>query len=140
MNPLSALLPGSLAIEAGVSPGVLNVLGGAVEAGVALSSYVKIRKISFTSSVVVGKKIQVAATNSNLKMVTLELGGKSPVLTSEDVRLDEAVEEGSQFLAFNGQGCVLGMRIYMHESIAEKYLEGLKARGGLCGVAWGGSV
>jgi len=109
MNPLSALLLGSLAIETGV----------------ALSSYVKIRKISFT---VVGKKIQVAATNSNLKRVTLELGGKSPVLVSEDVRLDEAVGEGSRFLAFNGQGCVLATRIYVHESIAEKYLEGLKAR------------
>ena len=44
------------------------------------------------------------------------------------MRLDEAVEEGSRFLTFNGQGCVLGMRIYMHESIGEKYLEGLKTR------------
>ena len=60
MNPLSTLLLGSLAIEAGV----------------VLSSHVKIRKISFTGSVAVSKKIQVAATNSNLKGVTLELGGK----------------------------------------------------------------
>ena len=74
MNPLSALLLGSLAIEAGVPPGVLNVLGGAAEAGVAPSPYVKIRKIGFTGSVAVCKKDQVAATNSNLKRVTLELG------------------------------------------------------------------
>ena len=50
------------------------------------------------------------------------------MLVFEDARLDEAVEEGSRFLAFNGQGCVLGTRIYVHESIADKYLEGLKAR------------
>lgn len=115
MNPLSTLLLGSLAIEAGVPPSVLNILGGAAEASVALSSHVKIRKISFT---VVGKKVQVAATNSNLKRVTLELGGKSPVFVFEDARLDEAVGESSRFLAFNGQGCVLGIRIYVHEGIA----------------------
>jgi aldehyde dehydrogenase (NAD+) len=80
MNPPPTLLLGSLAIEAGVPPGVLNVLGGAVEAGVALGSHAKTRKISFTGSVAVSKKIQAAATNSNVKRVTLELGGKSPVL------------------------------------------------------------
>ena len=82
MNPFSTLLLGSLAIEASVLPGVLNVLGGAAEAGVALSSHVKIRKISFTGSVAVGKKIRVAATNSDLKKVTLD--GKSPVLVFEE--------------------------------------------------------
>ena len=57
MNPPSTLLLGSLAIEASVPPGVLNVLGGAAETGVALSSHVKIRKISFTDSMAIGKKI-----------------------------------------------------------------------------------
>ena len=60
--------------------------------------------------------------------MTLELGEKSPVLVFEDARLDKAVGEGSRFLAFNGQGCVLGARIYVRESVTEKYLEGLKAR------------
>ena len=89
MNPLSTLLLGPLAIETGV----------------ALSSHVRIRKISFTGGVAVSKKIQVAATNSNLKRMTLEMGGKSSVLVSEDARLDEAVEEGRAACSECGSTC-----------------------------------
>lgn len=110
MNPLSTLLLGLLVIEAGVLPGVLNILGGAAEAGVALSSHVNIRKISFTGGVAVSKKIQVAATNSNLKRVTLEIGGKSSVLVSEDARLDKAVEEGRAACSERGSTCTRASR------------------------------
>ncbi|KAI9744899.1 MAG: hypothetical protein M1818_001824 [Claussenomyces sp. TS43310] len=128
MNPFSTLALGELAIEAGFPKGALNVIVGAAAAGQALSSHMKIRKISFTGSVAVGKKIQIAATQSNLKRVTLELGGKSPVLVFDDADLDLAVSEASNFLALNGQGCVLGTRVYVHESIAEKFVAGLKMR------------
>lgn len=126
MNPFSSLILASLAIEAGIPPGVLDVLVGAVEAGAALSSHMKIRKISFTGSVTVGKKIQTAATNSNLKRVTLELEGKSPVVVFDDADLADAIEQGSRFLMINGQGCVLGTRIYVQEPIVDAYLVGLK--------------
>jgi len=127
VNPLSTLLLGELAIQAGFPPGTLNILLGAVEAGTALSLHPKIRKISFTGSMAVGKKIQVAAAQSNLKRVTLELGGKSPVLIFPDADLENAIRESASFLSLNGQGCVLGTRIYVHESIADMYLAGLKA-------------
>lgn len=68
MNPFSTLYIGELAIKAEIPPGVLNVLVAAAEAGIALSSHLKIRKISFTESMTVGKKIQIAATQCNLKM------------------------------------------------------------------------
>lgn len=128
MNPFSTLILGELAIEAGMPPGTLNILVGAAEAGVALSSHMKIRKISFTGSVAVGKKIQVAATNSNLKRVTLECGGKSPVIVFDDADLNSAIENASSFLSLNGQGCILGTRIYVQEAVTEKFIEGLKAR------------
>jgi len=126
-NPFSTLLLGQLAIDAGIPPGVLNILVGAGEAGAALASHLKVRKISFTGSVATGKKVQIAGTNSNLKRVTLELGGKSPVLVFPDAELDHAAQSGASFMALNGQGCVLGTRIYVHEDIAEAYLGRLKA-------------
>lgn len=127
MNPLSTLYLGELAIEAGFPPGTVNILLGAVEAGTALSSHMKIRKISFTGSMAVGKKIQVAAAQSNLKRVTLELGGKSPAIIFPDADLSTAIQESASFLQLNGQGCILGTRIYVHESIAETFVAGLKA-------------
>jgi aldehyde dehydrogenase (NAD+) len=128
MNPFSTLLLGELAIKAGFPSGALNILVGDVEAGNALSSHMRIRKISFTGSMAVGKKIQVAAANSNLKRVTLELGGKSPVLVFDDADLSVAVEGSSSFLALNGQGCILGTRVYVQEGIAEEFLKALTAR------------
>jgi len=126
-NSFSSLLLAQLAIDAGIPAGVLNVLVGAGEAGAALASHLKIRKISFTGSVATGKKVQIAGTNSNLKRVTLELGGKSPVIVFPDAELDSAAQSGSLFLMLNGQGCVLGTRIYVHEDIAQAYLARLKA-------------
>ncbi|KAF2022758.1 aldehyde dehydrogenase [Setomelanomma holmii] len=126
-NPFSSLFLAQLAVEAGIPAGVLNVIVGAGEAGAALASHMKIRKISFTGSVATGKKVQIAGTNSNLKRVTLELGGKSPVIVFPDADLANAAQSGASFLALNGQGCVLGTRIYVHEDIADAYLAQLKA-------------
>ncbi|KAI9832292.1 MAG: hypothetical protein M1819_004470 [Sarea resinae] len=126
-NPFSTLLLGSLATAAGIPPGVLNILVGTASAGAALSSHPKIRKISFTGSVAVGKKIQIAATQSNVKSVTLELGGKTPIIVFPDADLDLAIANASAFLVLNGQGCVLGTRIFVHETIAAAFLARLKA-------------
>lgn len=127
VNPFSTLYLGELAIEAGVPQGVLNVIVGAGTAGAALASHMRIRKISFTGSLAIGRKIQVAAAQSNLKRVTLELGGKSPVLVFDDADLENAVTNAMAFVSLNGQGCVLGTRIYVQEGIADSFVKGLKS-------------
>lgn len=123
MNPLSIFGAAELANEAGIPPGVLNVLTGGVEAGEALASHMKIRKISFTGSVPVGKKVQIAAARSNLKSCTLELGGKTPVIVFADSDIPKAAACATSFLYMNGQGCVLGTRIYVHTSILDAFLK-----------------
>ncbi|OCK79497.1 aldehyde dehydrogenase [Lepidopterella palustris CBS 459.81] len=127
-NPFSSLYLGELAIQAGIPPGVLNVLIGTVECGSALATHMKIRKISFTGSVVVGKKIQVAAAQSNLKSVTLELGGKTPVIVFPDADIDLAAADSYGFMRLNGQGCVLGTRIFVHEDVVDEYVTKLKVK------------
>jgi aldehyde dehydrogenase (NAD+) len=126
LNPISSLALGDIALQAGFPPGALNILVGGPDTGVALSTHMKIRKISFTGSIVVGQKIQAAAALSNLKRVTLELGGKSPVLVFADADLPNAIQNSAVFLTLNGQGCAFGTRIYVHESVADAYIEGLK--------------
>ncbi|OCK75160.1 aldehyde dehydrogenase [Lepidopterella palustris CBS 459.81] len=133
LNPFSTLAFGELANEAGFPPGVINILIGAAEAGAALASHMKIRKISFTGSALTGKKIQVAAAQSNLKRVTLELGGKSPVVVFDDADVDNAVANSMSFVSLNGQGCVLGTRIYVQRGIADEFVQKLK--GGVEGFA-----
>lgn len=126
-NPFAPLRLAALATEAGIPPGVVNCVTGNVESGVALSSHMKIRKISFTGSIATGKQVQVAAAKSNLKSVTLELGGKSPIIVLPDANLDKAAEGCTQFLNLNGQGCILATRAYIHESIIDEMLPRIKA-------------
>ena len=133
LNPFSTMYLGELATSAGVPAGALNILVGGVESGQALSSHMRIRKISFTGSLMVGRKIQAAAAKSNLKRVTLELGGKSPVLVFDDANIEEAVRNAMSFLAFNGQGCVLGTRIYVQSGVAQNFVDQLKQQ--VSGVA-----
>lgn len=121
-NPFSTLFMAALSTSAGIPPGVINCLTGSVEAGQALASHAKIRKISFTGSIAAGKHVQVAAAQSNLKSVTLELGGKSPVVVFADADVDSAVNGIMTFLLMNGQGCALGTRVYVHESVADDVL------------------
>ena len=92
MTPLSALRVCMMVEEAGFPPGVLNVVTGyGTTVGAAISSHMKIDKVAFTGSTAVGRKIMEAAARSNLKNVTLELGGKSPNIIFNDADLDQAV-------------------------------------------------
>lgn len=119
-NPFSTLFLASLTKEAGIPDGVLNCLVGGAEAGEALASHMKVRKISFTGSIPTGKKVQIAAAKSNLKSVTTELGGKPPHILFPDADLEKAIPAVAMFLAFNGQGCALPTRLYVHEDIADE--------------------
>lgn len=90
--PLMAAALGNLIIEAGFPPGVLQVLSGDGSTGALLASHMKFSKISFTGSIPIGKTVQRLAAQSNLKRVTLELGGKSPAVVFDDANMDNAVE------------------------------------------------
>lgn len=91
--PLSSLKLAALAKEAGFPPGVLNVLSGfGLPTGSAMALHMKIRKISFTGSVMTGKKIMKMSADSNLKNVSLELGGKSPAIIFEDADIAAAAK------------------------------------------------
>lgn len=82
---------GPLFVQAGFPPGVVQILSGAGTTGAALASHPRISKISFTGSAAIGRKVQEAATKSNMKRVTLELGGKSPAIVFPDAPMDVAV-------------------------------------------------
>jgi aldehyde dehydrogenase (NAD+) len=97
-----------------------------VECGSALANHIKVRKISFTGIVAVGRKIQVAAARSNLKSVTLDLGGKTPVIVFPDADIDLAVTDSSGFMRLGGQGCVLGTRIFAHEAVVDNISQSSK--------------
>jgi len=93
ITPLTAIRMCSILKEAGVPDGVVNVVTGyGNTVGEAISSHLKIQKVAFTGSTLVGRKIMEAAAKSNLKNVTLELGGKSPNIIFDDADLDEAVK------------------------------------------------
>ncbi|OPB42775.1 hypothetical protein A0O28_0084110 [Trichoderma guizhouense] len=106
--PLSPLLFARLAKEAGLPPGVLNVLSGfGNPCGDAIARHMEIRKISFTGSHATGKIVQRAAAESNLKVCTLELGGKSPLIVFEDADLEKAAAAAAFSITFNsGQICM----------------------------------
>ena len=97
----------SLAKEAGLPPGVLNIISGIGKvAGAAISHHMDIDKVAFTGSTAVGREIMKAAANSNLKKVTLELGGKSPNIVFDDADIDEAIKWTNFGIFYNhGQCC-----------------------------------
>jgi aldehyde dehydrogenase (NAD+) len=124
-TPLSALRVGELIVEAGFPEGVVNLLPGyGPTAGGALSRHMDIDKVAFTGSTEVGKIIMKAAADSNLKRVTLELGGKSPNIVLADANMDEAVE-GSHFALFFNQGqcCCAGSRVFVEEKIYDEFVQ-----------------
>ena len=103
------------------------VTGGG-KVGALLASHMQIAKISFTGSAGSGRQVQIAAAKSNLKHVSLELGGKSPSIIFDDANLENAVGHNSQgFLLNSGQVCVAGSRILVQEGIAPEFIELLKA-------------
>ncbi|BFZ59531.1 hypothetical protein YB2330_000542 [Saitoella coloradoensis] len=121
--PLTSIKMAELIHQAGFPPGVINIIAGfGPTAGAPMAKHMKVRKIAFTGSARTGKLIQEMATQSNLKNVTLELGGKSPCVVFDDADIDAAVA-GSQFsIQWNsGQICIANSRIYVHEKIAEEF-------------------
>lgn len=124
-TPLSALIAGRLVKEAGFPPGVINVISGFGKvAGAAISSHMDIDKVAFTGSTPVGRTVMKAAANSNLKKVTLELGGKSPNIVFNDADIDNAISWVNFGIFFNqGQCCCAGSRIYVQEGIYDKFVQ-----------------
>ncbi|KAK0551659.1 hypothetical protein OC846_002879 [Tilletia horrida] len=127
-TPLSALKMCELINEAGFPKGVVNVVSGfGPVAGAAIASHMDIHKIAFTGSTLVGRQIMQVAAKTNLKKVTLELGGKSPNVIYDDADLEQAVKWCAFGFAFNaGQCCCAGTRVYVQESIHEKFMARLK--------------
>lgn len=122
-TPFASIYLGKLIAESGFPPGVFQVLTGDGYTGALLAEHLEIRKISFTGSGASGKKVQVAAANSNLKQVTLELGGKSPAVVFADCNLEKAVQETVRsILAKTGQTCIAISRIYVEKPIYSEFV------------------
>jgi len=115
--------------EAGLPAGILNIVTGFGEtAGAALASSTNVDKVCFTGSVDVGKKIVQAAT-SNLKRVTLELGGKSPNIVFADADLESTIPAAATAIFRNtGQVCCAGSRLYVERKVFDKVVEGIGVR------------
>ncbi|HEX3875344.1 MAG TPA: aldehyde dehydrogenase family protein [Bryobacteraceae bacterium] len=129
-TPLSALRVGELLVEAGYPEGVVNILPGyGPTAGGAIARHMDVDKVAFTGSTEVGQIIMEAAAKSNLKRVTLELGGKSPNIVFADTNIDEAVEGAHFGLFFNhGQCCCAGSRVFVEQKIYDEFVEKSGAR------------
>jgi aldehyde dehydrogenase (NAD+) len=133
-TPLTALRVAELAQEAGFPEGVINVIPGyGPTAGAALTSHMDVDKVAFTGEYTTGQIIMEAAARSNLKRVTLELGGKSPNVVFADADLDAAVEGAYFGLFFNqGQCCCAGSRLFVedkvHDQFVDKMLKKAKSR------------
>jgi phenylacetaldehyde dehydrogenase len=127
-TPLSMLALADMIAEAGFPSGTVNIVNGlGAEAGAALAAHPLVDKISFTGSTATGRKI-VQAALGNLKKVSLELGGKSPVIVMPDADLEAAIS-GVAFATFflQGQNCMAGTRIFAHADIYDALIEGLAA-------------
>lgn len=129
-TPLSALMAANLIKEAGFPPGVINIISGFGRvAGAALSAHMDVDKIAFTGSTGVGRQIMKAAADSNLKKVTLELGGKSPNIVFDDADIENTISWVNFGIFFNhGQCCCAGSRVYVQEGIYDKFVARFKAR------------
>ncbi|QIW99829.1 hypothetical protein AMS68_005347 [Peltaster fructicola] len=129
-TPLGALVAARLIKEAGFPPGVVNIISGFGKvAGAAIASHMDVDKVAFTGSTVVGRQILKAAAGSNLKKVTLELGGKSPNIVFEDADIDNAISWVNFGIFFNhGQCCCAGSRIFVQDTIYDKFIQRFKER------------
>jgi aldehyde dehydrogenase (NAD+) len=127
-TPFAALALGPLIKEAGFPPGVFQVLSGDGSTGALIASHMRVRKVSFTGSIPTGKKIQEMAAKSNLKRVTLELGGKSPAVFFDDCNMDNAITWAVNALAANtGQVCFAATRVYVQEGVYDDFVKRYKA-------------
>lgn len=130
-TPLTTLMLGMLTRQAGFPDGVVNIVTGPGQpTGEAMTLHPDIDKIGFTGSTRVGKRIMEAAAQSNLKKVSLELGGKSPNVLFADADLDAALASLTWSSFYNtGQECTLGSRVYVEAPIYEKVVEALRESG-----------
>ncbi len=128
LTPLTALLMGELTKEVGIPDGVFNiVVGHGADAGAALSEHADVDKIAFTGSTAVGKIILQAAA-SNMKKVSLELGGKSPVVVFPDADLERVIPGAARGAFFlQGQNCMAGTRLLVHADVYDQVVDGVAA-------------
>lgn len=125
--PLGALALGALCKEV-FPPGTVNIINGTGKTGALMASHMDIRAIAFTGSTATGRKIQEYAAKSNLKRVSLELGGKSPSLIFDDADIEVAVSKSMEgILANTGQICAMASRVFVQEGIADKFIDTLKS-------------
>src|ERR1700687_3336882 len=129
-TPLTALRVGELMMEAGFPEGVVNLLPGyGPTAGAAIARHMDVDKVAFTGSTEVGHLIMRAAADSNLKRVTLEIGGQSPNIVFADADMEQAIEGAHFALFFNqGQCCCAGSRLYVEEKAYDEFVEKSAAR------------
>jgi acyl-CoA reductase-like NAD-dependent aldehyde dehydrogenase len=138
-TPLTALRLGELVLEAGFPDGVINILTGPGEpTGAAMVANMGVDKVAFTGSTETGRKILRASADSNLKKVSLELGGKSPNVIFADADIESAVK-GANWAIFStaGQECVAGSRLFIERPVYEQVLEGLRQQAGRIRVGSG---
>ncbi|KGO69342.1 Aldehyde dehydrogenase, N-terminal [Penicillium italicum] len=130
ITPLSALVAAELIVQAGFPSGVINIVTGYGNiAGSAISRHMGVDKIAFTGSTAVGRQILKDAASSNLKKVTLELGGKSPNIVFNDADLDRAASWVVNGIFSNmGQNCCAGSRIYVQSGIYDAFIQKLKEK------------
>ncbi|KAI8922810.1 aldehyde dehydrogenase domain-containing protein [Entophlyctis helioformis] len=127
-TPMTALKMAQLSIEAGFPPGIFNVISGyGPTAGEAIVRHPDVSKVAFTGSTPTGRRIAIAAAETNLKKVSLELGGKSPNIVFADADVDMAVAAAFGGIFFNaGQVCAAGSRVFVHEDIHDQFVAKFK--------------
>ncbi|XP_076351256.1 cytosolic 10-formyltetrahydrofolate dehydrogenase-like isoform X2 [Tachypleus tridentatus] len=125
VSPLTALKLAELVVRAGFPPGVINILPGAGSlCGQAIADHPLVRKLGFTGSTPIGMQIMKSCAVSNLKKVSLELGGKSPLIIFSDCDLDRAVRQGMSGVFFNkGENCIAAGRLFIEESIHDEFVK-----------------
>ena len=129
ITPLSALKLAEIYTEAGVPDGVFNVVQGDGRVGALLAGHPEIAKLSFTGGVETGKKVMALAGSSSLKEVTLELGGKSPLIVFEDANLERAADIATTANFFSsGQVCTNATRVFIHRSLKSAFEDKLLER------------
>ncbi|XP_071528563.1 cytosolic 10-formyltetrahydrofolate dehydrogenase isoform X3 [Panulirus ornatus] len=124
VSPLTALKFAELSVRAGIPPGVINVLPGTGSVcGQAIADHPDVRKLGFTGSTEIGQVIMKSCAESNLKKVSLELGGKSPFIIFADCDLDKAVRMGMSSVFFNkGENCIAAGRLFVEDSIHDEFV------------------
>ncbi|MHB9848791.1 aldehyde dehydrogenase family protein [Streptomyces krungchingensis] len=134
---LTVLAMGRVLLEAGVPEGVVNVVTGHGRVGAALAAHDDVDKVSFTGSTAVGKEI-VEAAAGNLKKLSLELGGKSPVIVLPDADLDQVIQGVAMGIFWNtGQICTSGTRLFVHRDVFEEVVQGVAEYGRSLKVGYG---